>query len=407
MMNQYSFLSRVKVATFVFLVVLWLSFPLGQFVKYQIFGGFGVFFFDLTTGLVSLFILLRTVSLSIKIKGPLFLSWLLLASVWLISLCLSPVGLSKVEFFTSFLYLVRWLAGSSLIFMGWTLSEESRMWIVKLMVLAGLGLAISGLVQYVVFPYLGPLTNQGWDPHLYRLAGSFLDPGFTGFIFVCSLILLGLIKNKISLPKSQWAVEMGILFVSLLLTYSRASYLAFLASFGVVALRKRAYMWYIKVIVLFTLAVVLLPRPSGEGIRLERENSIKARIENWSHALVVFKNNPVLGVGFNAYRYAQERLKYLKSGDENHAGAGSDSSLLLILATSGIVGGVAFGWFVRKVFIFVLLSGGIFKEISISTLVALAVHFWFLNSLFYPWILVWIATLVGLCRVGELEEKKN
>lgn len=397
-MRKFDFQGMGKRVTLVFLVVVWLVFPLGQFAKYWLFMGFNVLLFDLIVGLVSLLILLKVGFSNEKKQDPLFVAWLLLVVVWSVSLWLSPISLGRVEFFTSLLYLGRWLAGSSFIFVSLVLTEKSRLRIVKLMLVAGLGLAVSGLVQYAVFPYLGPITDQGWDPHLYRVVGSFLDPGFAGLIFVCSLMLLGIMKDRVFLSRSQWALGMATIFVSLLLTYSRASYLAFLTGFGVVALRKHAYKWYFKVVVIFAIAIVLLPRPAGEGVRLERENSIKARIENWSHALTIFKDNSILGVGFNAYRYAQERFGYIKFGEENHAASGSDSSLLLVLATSGIVGGAVFGWFVYRLLISVMSGSGIFKEVAVSTLVALFVHSWFINSLFYPWVLVWVATLVGLCR---------
>ena len=49
--------------------------------------------------------------------------------------------------------------------------------------------AILGWLQYFFFPDLTSLKFAGWDDHLYRLAGTFLDPGFAGIIFAMGAIL--------------------------------------------------------------------------------------------------------------------------------------------------------------------------------------------------------------------------
>ena len=79
------------------------------------------------------------------------------------------------------------------------------------------------------------------------------------------------------------------------------------------------------------LTIVILPRvSSGEGVKLERMSTVWARIASWKKAWEIFSDNPIIGVGFNTYRYAQ------KASPESHAGAGSDSSILLVMATTGI-----------------------------------------------------------------------
>jgi hypothetical protein len=75
------------------------------------------------------------------------------------------------------------------------------------------------------------------------------------------------------------------------------------------------------------------------------------------------------------------------------AAAGLDSSLLFIAATTGVVGLAAF------IFLFVSmirLAQGRFRTIYLASVAAVAVHSLFVNSLFYPWVMVWLWVLTGL-----------
>ena len=42
--------------------------------------------------------------------------------------------------------------------------------------------------QYLFLPDLRPLKYLGWDDHLYRLTGAFLDPGFAGIILILGFL---------------------------------------------------------------------------------------------------------------------------------------------------------------------------------------------------------------------------
>ena len=90
----------------------------------------------------------------------------------------------------------------------------------------GIGFGILGLMQFFLYPDLRNLMYLGWDPHYYRLFSTLLDPNFVGIILVLTLILgCGLWKKK----QKNFFLMIGQLigFVSLLLTYSRSSYVSF------------------------------------------------------------------------------------------------------------------------------------------------------------------------------------
>lgn len=264
------------------------------------------------------------------------------------------------------MYLARWLVYSLFFASIVQLIKSSQ--IKKILLTMGILTAILGLAQYLVFPDIRSLAVSEWDPHYYRVVGTFLDPGFTGLILVFTLILL---ENV-----SFWWV---ITYLALALTYSRASYLAFLVSMAYLAWKKKGWKFFFQILLLFTVTVTILPRaPDGEGVKLERTNSIQARIDSWTTAWKIYAQHPVVGAGFNVYRYAQGAS--LKS----HAGAGADSSLLFVAATTGTLGLLAYLWYLKRLSQF---------PISSFYFPALLVHSLFLNSLFYPAVMVWMSLL--------------
>lgn len=282
------------------------------------------------------------------------------------------------------MYLLRWVL--------YTLFFTSIIQLIKLrglLVLLGLLTAGIGLFQYFYFPDIRSLQVAEWDPHYFRVVGSFLDPGFTGLILVFTLITLTFhpLKNRIH-QLTAWTVS----YLAFALTYSRSSYLAFLAVMFFIALKVRGWKFFAKILLLFTLTIFLLPRaPDGEGVKLERTSSIQARIDNWKNSITIFADHPFTGVGFNTYRYAQKQYGFLTESKwlKSHAGAGADSSLLFVAATTGIPGLLVYLWYLRRLFLLSTMN----YQLK-ATLVAVLVHSLFLNSLFYPFVMVWLSLLV-------------
>lgn len=261
------------------------------------------------------------------------------------------------------------------------------------LVLAGVGAAVFGLIQYFLYPDLTNLAYLGWDPHRYRVFGTFFDPGFLGMILVLTLILIIVGMSKIVTHRLLISFILYLLsYISLALTYSRASYLAYLVGIGVIAWVKKTPKFFLTAFLVGVLTILLLPRPpASEAVRLEREESAWARIRSWRQSLTIAKDNPVLGVGFNAYRYVQRQYGFLKEDwQESHAGAGADSSLFFILATTGILGFLAYTWLLYDILIYHMKNPAVFPSI-----IALLVHSFFNNSLFYPWIMIWMWILLA------------
>jgi O-antigen ligase len=297
--------------------------------------------------------------------------------------------LSGREVVVAGLYWLRLLAYFGL-YLGVNLANWSN-WS-DLLLASGTMVAIFGLVQYFLWPDMSALTAFGWDPHYYRLVGTFLDPNFTGIILVLTIILLTANFRK----KPIYYLLFTICYLALALTYSRASWLAFLAGTTVLFLVKRIKKkmgLIIFIIFIMMITVIILPRkPGGEGVKLERIASVQSRLGSWRQALVIAKDHPFFGIGFNAYRYAQKRYGLAdEEGQVSHAGAGADSSFLFVLATTGIIGLTVYLWLWLEIIKLAWKkrnsAGGLAVLGSVG---ALLVHSCFNNSLFYT---VWFPAL--------------
>ncbi len=351
-------------------ILLIASFALGNIYRFSFFSP------DIKISILDCTVFILTiVGLRVKrIENRIIMPILVFFSLGLLSLipAIYKFGIPAVT--VGAMYLLRWLVYSLFFTSIIYLIKLDK--INKLLLCLGILTAILGLGQYFLFPDVRSLSSLEWDPHYYRVVGSWLDPGFTGIILVFTLILTTLRNHKF-----LWFLT----YIPFALTYSRSSYAAFLVSMAYIAWKQKGWKFFVKILLLFTITIYLLPRTSGgEGVKLERTSSISSRIESWKTAGNTFLKNPILGVGFNVYRYVQG------TDFKNHAGAGSDSSLLFVAATTGILGLSAYLWYLKR-----LLS----LEPITYYLIPLLVHSLFLNSLFYPPVMVWLSLLV-LCASG-------
>ena len=361
------------------LILLILAFSIGNVYKLNFISPeIHVSFLDITVAVLAL-VNFRAY-LNIK-SSPLFRPIAVFTSFALLSLIVSGFHYGFHAQIVGLMYLVRWIVYSTFFLTAVKLNLPKNT-----LLILGLITAILGLVQYFLVPDVRGLAVIEWDLHYYRLVGTLLDPGFTGLILVFTLIFITVSNFKFKYL--FWAVT----YLALALTYSRSSYLAFLAGMSYIAIKRRSAKFIAGILILFAVTIYLLPRSSsGEGVKLERTNSINTRVMNWLHALTIFKDHPILGVGFNTYRYAQNEYGF-ETGTKwlvSHAGAGSDSSLLFIAATTGLLGLAAYLWYSRQIWIL-----GKSNLVLSTSYLALMIHSLFLNSLFYPAVMLWITLLV-------------
>ncbi|MCX7928077.1 MAG: O-antigen ligase family protein [Patescibacteria group bacterium] len=237
-----------------------------------------------------------------------------------------------------------------------------------------------GFFQYIFVPDLRFLIKFGWDDHLNRLAGFYFDPTYIGFLSVFGFFLSFFIYHKNLNPKNIFLFCSFFLIV-LLLTYSRASYLAFITSsiyfFASLYSKK-----LINIVAIFALISVFVffffsfSRFEGEGVRLGRVASIYQRLENYSQTLTIIKDYPLFGVGFN--NMCRVRLDYFGGDANSNACSGADSSVLFIWAATGVVGLILF---INLLYVlFWRKNSNLFVK---TIFIAIFVHSIFSNSFFY------------------------
>lgn len=351
-------------------------FPLGQLVKLPInWPGVKMYLTDIIVGVLGILGILVTK----KEKPPLIKPGFIFLLICFFSLLVNTPRLKMGEFLVAGLYLVRLSAYFGL----YLVAYEYRKSIPykKLLMFAGLSVAVFGLFQYVFWPDTTSLKYLGWDDHYYRLIGTFLDPGFTGIILVLTLMLL----TKSSL--------FYLVLPTLLLTYSRASFLAFWVGLGLLALLGKLNKKIILItFIIFIIFIIVPKKTGGEGVLLSRISTIEARIGNWKNAWLIIRKNPILGVGFNAYRYTQQRAGFLSEDwQTNHAGAGVDNSFLFIWATTGMLGMIGMFGLLGKI----LIRAWGKSAIVFASLASVLVHCLFTNTLFYPWVMGWLVFILA------------
>lgn len=332
-----------------------------------------------------------------------------------ISFAVNSFGKNVNEITIAFLYLFRWAvyAGLYFVLININIFKKQNILISKGLIFVGFAFAVFGLIQYLVFPDIRPLAIYQWDPHLYRVVGTLLEPGFLGLIFVLAMILV--IVSILFSPKASLGVLLPIkhrdqndgkkeiiinwlvliiLYLAFALTYSRSAYVAFVIAICLIAYFKKSLKFFLIAFCVFALTVLILPRPAGEGVKLERQASIYSRLASCHQGFEIFKKHPFWGVGFNYYRYEARDLNFLpKQWQVSHAGAGVDNSFIFILATTGIIGFVFYLNLLYGITANALSKKQKIKAIIITSLAVIIAHAFFNNSLFYPWIMIWFWTL--------------
>jgi len=314
--------------------------------------------------------------------------------VALFSYLLSYTAFEGERIYVGGLYLLRLFAYSSFFVLAWNMAKTNRKYPKNLfssLIIVAFAVSIFGFLQYFLYPDIRSFTIWGWDDHYFRLLGTFLDPGHTSIILVFGFLaaLVKYLKEK----DKKLLLILAIIIVSITFTYSRAGYLALTGGlFAVFSLKKNLRIFFI-IILAFVLLVISLPRPGGEGVKLERTASIVLRMEDYRDTLTIFDKAPLFGVGYNNMCIA--RAKFLDQVNlSSHACSGSASSLLLVLATTGILGFLTFVNLIQK--LVADLAKNTYGLTFLSCLVALLIHSLFVNSLFYPWVMVWMGLLLSI-----------
>ncbi len=364
----------------------------GQILKIPLFSQGGLTVLDILITCLTLAGLFKIKKSQISITIPELgvVVFLIIATV---SLILTPIKLTHFEFLTSLAYLIRlaiYLLFGWLIIKGIYINFYTK--ILPTLLVSGVLLAILGLLQFIFIPNLGFLEQFSWDPHLYRAVSTFLDPNFLGLYLTLTLGLL----TQTKLPKNILIILFTLVFVTLIITFSRSAYLSFTALFLISSILQKSIKLLLVSICLSAILFVSFwgyQKIIAQPYMVDRSQSAQARVSSWQQGIDIFKKNLLLGVGYNSYRYALREYNLASTSQLTSRGASSnDSSLLHILATTGIVGflSVCFVCFSILRCLIPHQSKVFAKSIFFPSLMAILVQSFFVNSFFYPFILIWV-----------------
>lgn len=324
--------------------------------------------------------------------APALLFWL----IGLSSLLINSDGMSYGEILNAAFYGARWISYFFLSVMVFRLSLPQKDLIKFGLFGLALLIALAGFIQLIIMPDFTNMEILGWDPHQNRLLSTWFDPNFVGgfLAFMTPLVLGEALDNK-KRRLLLFAIA-AILALAVLLTLSRSAYLALLAALFIFGLFRSKKLLAAGAVV-FCLAILFIPPvqdrfesliQSAESVFTETytlpDASARLRFASWEEGWDLFLEKPLLGQGYNRYKFAALKLGTIN--DTNiHSASGSDFSFLNILATSGILGFLPF----FAIYLILTLDSlqrrqTAFSVAFFASLCGLMIHAIFVNSLLFP-----------------------
>lgn len=378
---------------------------LNQFTSVYKSGESNIYLFDIGMIFFSLYGLFYFLLFKKSFKLPKFSYLFLLFTISAFtSLLISSPRFSIEELTISSFYLFRffiYLLGSIVLFNMIDKKLITKDRVVNTFVLSGVFISIIGFIQLLVLPDFNALDpTLGWDPHKNRLASSFFDPNFVGaYLVVCITLLFDRFwsKNDQKRIKSMDFLYLFIIVVALFLTFSRSAWGMFAVVIVIYGLFKSKILLITAFLVAF-LAYFAIPRIQTRvsGIT-DPSDSASLRMVSWRNTIKIIRDNFMLGVGFNTFRYVQKEYGFLTPETiDIHSGSGSDSSLLFVWATTGLLGFIIY--LLSMLFpvyesIKKNLNG---KLVILSIVCGLLLESLFINSLFYPQIMFLLFSLLSI-----------
>jgi len=253
-----------------------------------------------------------------------------------------------------------------------------------------------GFIQFIYIKDTRFLSILGWDDHYARLISTYFDPGFTGVIFLLTL-LIGLTSTYLQNKKIQFIMLLTFLW-GIILTFSRASYLATIVSFSILFLSqfsidKKIIKKFSIGLFLFIIMVIIAPKPFGEGVNLLRTSTINARANSLTQQLKILNPQTIL-LGNGPYSQKNSLNYYIDKKTEiiipSHSRV-PDNIFINVLLSTGIFG--------LLLFIVLLIKWGHkLKQKNIfiyAGFIGILVHTQFNSSLIQPFIFLILLSAIA------------
>jgi putative inorganic carbon (hco3(-)) transporter len=209
------------------------------------------------------------------------------------------------DFFKMILYL--------LLFVGLVRTPERlRAYLLCFVLFAAIvaSLAVLQFHGYITLPNLNPIKDvmrsdaTGKQTYIYRLQGSgiFQDPNDLCILLVVSILLAlyWLTDHRSGIFRLAMLAPLVLFAYALARTQSRGGMLALFAGMGV--FMRMRFGWVQSLLLGVVLVPVLLLIFAGRQTSLSTaEGTGQERIQIWSDGLMLFREAPIFGVGFNEY----------------------------------------------------------------------------------------------------------
>ena len=242
---------------------------------------------------------------------------------------------------------------------------------------------------------------QGWS----RVQSVFVDPNTYGFYLVTVLAAAWALRGQVSDSARRWLDVLSLAaFASVFLTLSRNSVAALAILVVVIGIRQRKIL--ITAVVVTAILLLAAPQVSSRGTQLlspesagtegrvrQGENanrtSLTGRVEIWGDGLELWRQSPLLGVGFG--------------GTTGFVGRNAHNDYLRSLVEAGLVGIACFGALMVSIVLLGRRAGG-GREDAPRALMGLTLayvlvsyfsnnlgkgvfqfHFWLLAGILYVW----------------------
>jgi hypothetical protein len=400
-------LPQIKYITFLFLLF---SIIIGELGRVHIFGSLYISLIDIAA-LIFLIVNSNIASLSKKVVHKKYLIWTVSIFLIMIVTLLAQIFNTPInEIGVGLLYPLRWIVFLLIPIAVMIFCSENkqltqlteRNYLATFIILA-----ILGFLQLLIYPNLGMLEQYGYDPHYLRLTSTWLDPNFVGAAFVLGILLYAAIKQR-----KYTNIAISILFIALLCTFSRSSYLLFGVCGISFSLVRRSWCAFCCVVVGCILLYLsfAIPRQNLEKSRnIDRYVSANSRIISYSQGVRFFQDHPFVGIGYNLVRFQRKQYGMIAESTEGgNSGAGIDSSWIFVLATTGILGLTIFlAYWIRVLYFIIeparvektrflytslgfLINASAKEHALFSFFIGWSVHSWFINSLFFtPLLALW------------------
>lgn len=267
----------------------------------------------------------------------------------------------------SFLYLLRFGVYFFLLYFVYLTirsKEVSNEFLMKVLRDNYIFLVLLCLIQWVFFQDLGEYQKFGYDPHVNRLVGPFMDPNFLGFYLVLYLIL-----------NSKFIHSNFILFSSstlIFLTQSRSALISFFIFMTFWFLYQKN-LKYLFVILLMLLGIFGSPIISRIEHTSRANDSVNLRFDSYENGLNLTQFSDYLGVGFNNYKIYQR--SFSMGFDDTNSSNFNDSSWISLLVLGGLL---------SVVLLFGFLLSINFSVLGLVLLFITMINTNIINSLFYP-----------------------